>query len=785
MDDEDDADFLPPANTNTFAIPNEPDLLMEYDLYRPSMGTRRLHSERNREVYAEAFIENERLGTLADLCVRALAKMGTRYISPLVKHDPLKLRVHYDALDVNLPLKDCYFVDDVRFWRRVVLAKSSDKTLSLKKLDEYDWKGKGVSLKYVELVEACPAAYWPEKQMAELGSLVRQYVRTMHIQHLQSLTDESFTHYVESEEELDVTSEESVVSEISSDEKDTMDEEEECEEEEEEVTIVQPLKKKHGESGVRINEPKARMFEVEVHSISIASSGDLADHQESKKSIATDQEAQQKRRQARNARNAARQQLRELHAEKKEEHERRRRNRALLRIQPEPEPKRKKKKKAKKMPIEGVFDLAVEPEPEDNEDKVADGRNKEKLLRRIKRYDYPAKHCHHIDLSFVRYFDQLVSLTIEFLGPQMELNYHKRHMNFSYDDMLHLASGLHTLRQLKVFRLRNSRMDNIKLLILARVLKQLDALEIVDFGFDQLNDNCDVALEMLLERTKMYKALELEYNKLERTAVEAIGNALRCHSFNDPDGSPLEYLGLAHNPISDSGLTMLVRDLVGTNHVEELNINGIECPPYRVSANIGFLLRYHNPLRRLDMAAVMLNPSVGHELLRGLETNHKIIHFDCRACDLSLDQEFEADVIVRRNNYELQHTYLGDETQTEESLLQHLAGLRHPILTKIQNDLERRDECIRNRPSESSTDLSVNEEQDEEQEEEFDIWKMLGVKKSVIKPEIERQSSISSHQSNSGFVYNPNAFTLQEFREHLYLPGPGNRYYYFHKPDEM
>lgn len=210
---------MPPANTNTFAIPREPDLLVEYELYNPSMATRRLHSERNRLLYTEAFIENERLGTLSDLCVRALAKLGCRFIPPQVRQDPLKMRIFYDALDVNMPLQDCYFVEDLRFWRRVVLAKSSNKSLSLKKIDEYDWKGNGVSLKYVELVEACPAAYWPEQKMASLGQLVRPYVRTLHIKHLQSLTDDAFQHFVESESELDVTSEESGMSEISSDER--------------------------------------------------------------------------------------------------------------------------------------------------------------------------------------------------------------------------------------------------------------------------------------------------------------------------------------------------------------------------------------------------------------------------------------------------------------------------------------------------------------------------------------------------------------------------------------
>ncbi|EDV99424.1 uncharacterized protein LOC6567135 [Drosophila grimshawi] len=787
MDDEDESEFLPPANLNIFGIPNEPELLREYELYRTSKGTRRLHSERNREVYAEASIENERLGTLANLCVRALAKMGTRYIAPPVKQDPLKFRIHYDALDVNLPLKDCYFVDDVRFWRRVVLAKSSDKCLSLKKLDEYDWKGQGISLKYVELVESCPAAYWPEKEMAELGYMVRQYVRTMHIRHLQSLTENAFMHYVESESELDVTSAESILSEISSDERDTADdeeveEEEKVEAEEEEESVMQTSKTKL-RLGVSLA-PKAVHVESRVTSSSF--------HKKPSRTVihirdAFQDDFQAKRREARAARNAARQQLRNLQQEKREEHERRNQSRELRRQPPEPAPKRKKKKKKKpQKAIDGVFDLAVDPEPDDGVDKIADGRNKEKLLRRIKRYDYPAKHCHHIDLSFVRYFDRLASLTIEFLGPKMELEYHKRHLNFSYDDMIHLAKGLRTLEQLRVFRLRNSCMDQTKMLILVRVLKQLDNLEIVDFGYDQLNDNCAIALEMLLERRTMLKGLELEYNKLERGALEAIGHALKYQALQEPEGKPLEYLGLSHNPIGEYGLYLLVHDIVGTHHVWELNINGAMAEPGRIAGVISFLLRNHRPLHGLDMAAIKLNPHVGREVICGLQTNHKVTHIDCRACDLDTDEEFEADLIVRRNNYEKQHPYLGDETQTENSLLDYLAGLKHPIKAKIQDQQSKWEECIKNRLPESSTEeIVVEEVKEEQEEEELDIWTVLGAKKSEAQPVPEIYSRSSSHMSNQTFIYNTSAFTAEEFREHLFLPGPGNRHYYFQKQKEM
>ncbi|EDW27939.1 GL21423 [Drosophila persimilis] len=62
-------------------------------------------------------------------------------------------------------------------------------------------------LKYVEIVEACPAAFWPESEMAELAALVREHVRTMDIRHLQSLSEESFQrHKGSSDSEPDVTS---------------------------------------------------------------------------------------------------------------------------------------------------------------------------------------------------------------------------------------------------------------------------------------------------------------------------------------------------------------------------------------------------------------------------------------------------------------------------------------------------------------------------------------------------------------------------------------------------
>ncbi|KAH8377712.1 hypothetical protein KR093_006755, partial [Drosophila rubida] len=764
MDDDINTECLPPVSTNTFAIPNEPALLGEYVLYKASLNTQLLPSECHREAFAEVFIEHERLGTLADLCVRALAKLGTRYIAPPVKQDPLKLRIHYDSLDVNLPLRDCYFVEDLRFWRRVVLAKSSDKSLVFKKLDAFDWRGKGISLKYVELVEACPAAYWPEKQMAELGALVRQYVTTMRIKHLQSMTESSFAHYVESEPELDVTSDESDPLPISSDECDTIEEEEAEEEQESEESVGR--RRTHFQDrrdSVRIS-VKQRVVEIDVNE-SVSTVEDVA-------------RLQARRREARQARNAARQQLRDFQQEKRMEHIRRMQTRAQLRKKPDPPPPPKRKKKKK---IKGVFDIAVPPEPEDNDDEIVDKRNKKKLLDRIHRYDYPAKHCHHIDLSFVRYFDMLESLTIEFLGPEMQRDYHKRHLNFSYNDMVHLAMGLATLQQLKTFRLRNSRMDSMKLLIIARVLKQLNGLEVVDFSYDQLPDDSNVALEMLLDRRVMLKKLELEYNNLGKKSVESIGYALKCYSVNDRNAPPLQYLSLAHNPLGETFIQSLIHSIANTNHVEELNINGAGGPVESILRDVCHLLRQHAPLRRLSLAGINLQDRESRELICSLCANENVVEFDCRGCELEEDEEYEADVIARRNKYVRDNAHLAAVKETEEAFAEYLSHWHHPIVNQVESKSAVLAECIKWRTVSSSSSSSVEEEEQvEHQEQEYDIWKALGVNTIVSEHECDQVTS-STATTDHSFVYSPSLFNLDQVREYMHLPGPADRYYYFQK----
>lgn len=490
----------------------------------------------------------------------------------------------------------------------------------------------------------------------------------------------------------------------------------------------------------------------------------------------------ERRHQVRLARREAMQRLRDLHAEQVEEHKRRQQKRNLLRQRPS-EPKKKRKSRQtnkKKMPkIDGVYDLEVTPEPIDDKDKVIFKRHQ---LSRIKKYNYPAKDCHHIDLSFVRYFDLLTSLTLEFLGPHKMRNYHQRHLNFSYTDMTRLAKGLRTLRQLEVFRLRNSRMDSIKLIILCRVLRDLDSLQVVDLGGNRLGDDCNVGLGELLKRRVMLRSLELENNDLKEVTLETLGYTLRQHKLIDSDSS-LRYLGLNYNPVSNIGLESLFDEIIGTEHVQELSINGLHnVLPDMLVAQVSTLLRNHAPLRRLQMAANQLDEKIGRNLLRSLEQNHKVVQFDCRACNLSEKEECEADIIVRRNEYRAKNPFIGDTTQTEESLLELLLSRRHPIRAKLKIERAKRAECLLYRLPEKPSSIttlkeSLQEDQlkEEEPPEDYDIWKSFGIN-NVVSNEVFVKHYNSSISTRTSYHFNPNNFTLDEVRKHMHLMGRVNRH---------
>lgn len=410
-------DYFNPIRINTLGIPQEHDLLIAYDVYRPSLETRVLKSEQGRTLYAEIFIENPKLGPLRDLCTRALTQAYTPKQLPLIAEDPLKLRLYYDSLRLDLPLEECYDITDQKYWHRFVLSKNENITLTFKK--EYNWRSLGLSMKFVELVEACPAEYWPEDEMQPIAMKIKDYVQEMHIRKLQSMSERFFKERIHLDDSEESESDSTDVESMTATPRSTVSiVEEEMGSEEEEVKSALGINKQFSadrEMSTLKEMTEASKTEEELEWERMYEEI-MAERKERTRVL---KEAQQKRR-------SERQQGRRARESQK-----------TITTLPDEEPVVSKKKK--KFRAKGVFDMVVEPPEEDEEHLVGDRRNLERQLQIIKKLVYPTRLCHHVSMRFVRFFENLVNFTIEFRGPAMKRDFHERHLKFSYADIEGLA----------------------------------------------------------------------------------------------------------------------------------------------------------------------------------------------------------------------------------------------------------------------------------------------------------------------------------------------------------
>lgn len=100
--------------------------------------------------------------------------------------------------------------------------------------------------------------------------------------------------------------------------------------------------------------------------------------------------------------------------------------------------------------------------------------------------------------------------------------------------------------------------------------------------------------------------------------------------------------------------------------------------------------------------------------------------------------------------------------------------------------MEKRAECLKNRPPEF---MQYTEEHDLEQSEsantQQNVAAITGSVTNVDPVLFSPSSSIRGDLQNTPFVYDPNSFTEEEFLEHVYLPGPAERYYFFTEFQQM
>ncbi|XP_056410587.1 dynein regulatory complex subunit 5 [Hyla sarda] len=220
------------------------------------------------------------------------------------------------------------------------------------------------------------------------------------------------------------------------------------------------------------------------------------------------------------------------------------------------------------------------------------------------------------------------------------MNFEWNLFRFTDRDCTTLANALKTFRNLKVFRLHRSKVDDNKVRILIRSLLDHPSLVELDLSHNQISDRGARAVGKLLNQSRL-QTLNLCNNNIRPPGAQAIAHALTTNSC-------LQVLNLRLNHIGDEGGQVLCNALQQNCSLEKLHIGSNKLSEPTATA-LAQVFSQNTSLKSLNISCNPIGLDGGKQLLEGISDNKTILEFDLRLTDVGQESEFYMNQVLRGN----------------------------------------------------------------------------------------------------------------------------------------
>ncbi|XP_069811564.1 dynein regulatory complex subunit 5 isoform X1 [Dendropsophus ebraccatus] len=220
------------------------------------------------------------------------------------------------------------------------------------------------------------------------------------------------------------------------------------------------------------------------------------------------------------------------------------------------------------------------------------------------------------------------------------MNFEWNLFRFTVRDCTLLASALQTFRNLKVFRLHRSKVDDDKVRVLIKSLLDHPTLVQLDLSHNQISDRGARAMGKLLNQSQL-QTLNLCNNNIRPHGAQAIAHSLTKNS-------RLQVLNLRLNHIGDEGGQALCNALLQNNSLQWLHIgsNELSEPTATLLAQV---LSQNTSLKSINISCNPIGLDGGKQLLEGMSQNKTMLEFDLRLTDVGQESEFYMNQVLRGN----------------------------------------------------------------------------------------------------------------------------------------
>ncbi|NXS12250.1 DRC5 protein, partial [Neodrepanis coruscans] len=253
----------------------------------------------------------------------------------------------------------------------------------------------------------------------------------------------------------------------------------------------------------------------------------------------------------------------------------------------------------------------------------------------------PSEVPQHYDLrDLITALPYLEELHLTYGVKDCGMNFEWSLFNFTNQDCCNLAAAVKMCRNLKVFKLTRSKVDDDKTKLLVRNLMEHPCLVELNLSHNLIRDKGAQALGKLISHSKL-ETLDLCNNQIGHLGAQALAQALA-------EKSTLTSLNLRLNCVEDKGgegigHALLTNTILKSIHLGSNNLSELTATLFSQ------VLAQNTTLMSINFSCNPLGLNGGKQLLKGLADNKTLIELDLRRTEVDLEAEYLIHQIVWAN----------------------------------------------------------------------------------------------------------------------------------------
>ncbi|XP_074662310.1 dynein regulatory complex subunit 5-like [Tubulanus polymorphus] len=239
----------------------------------------------------------------------------------------------------------------------------------------------------------------------------------------------------------------------------------------------------------------------------------------------------------------------------------------------------------------------------------------------------------HFDFSNVLpALPNLVEFRVTYGVRDCGMNFEWNLFQFTAKDCLLLAKCIANCKNLKVFQLHRSKVDDDKVRVLISHILDHPGLVELDLSHNMIGDRGARAIgKFLNNRSKLVK-LDISDNQIRAQGAQAIAHALMKNT-------TLTSLNVRLNRLADEGGAAICRALLKNSTLVEINLGSNEMTE-PTAAMLSQVVGKNSTLTTLDLSCNRLGPDGGKQLQEDMADNKTIVHMDLRLTECGQESEY-------------------------------------------------------------------------------------------------------------------------------------------------